>query len=129
MHLAIWIVTALLVGFWTLVAWGVSTLLGLATGAPGLPAEWYEWLGSLPGAVWLDVWMPGWREGLVWAAQVFGAAVGWLGDAAPVLVWVVWGLGAAALVLCAALLSGLVALVRRSSPPPPPAAPMARSPG
>lgn len=127
MHLVIWIVTALLIGLWSLLAYGVATLLGLVVGMNGMPADWYALLTQVPGAAWLDLWLAGWREAIVFSAQALGAVLGWLGSAAPVLVWVMWALGAGMLVLCAALLSGLVALGRRAaSGPGGPSGPPAR---
>ena len=117
MHLAIWIITALLIGLWTLLAYGVGALITLGSGLAGLPADWYALLGRIPGAPWLDDYAPGWREAVVVVAQLLGTVLGWLGDAGPVIMWVLWGLGTLALVLCAALMSGLVALARRVKPP------------
>lgn len=122
MHLAIWIVTALLIGLWSLLAWGAYALLSLATGMPGMPADWYALLAQLPGAAWLDLWLPGWREATVAAAQWAGALFGWLGGALPVVAWVLWGLGTGVVLLCAALLSGVVAIGRRAASARPQAA-------
>lgn len=124
MHLAIWILTAFVIALWTLLAYGTATLVGLAGGMSGMPSEWYALIAQIPGAPWLDLWMPGWREAVVWSAQVLGTVLGWLGGAAPVIVWVLWGLGVGFMVLCAALLSALVAVIRRTTanPPVPPAA-------
>ena len=116
MHLAIWIVAALLVGLWSLLAYGVGTLAGLAAGLSGLPADWYPLLDRIPGAAWMGDWLPGWREAVVAAAQVIGMALGWLGSALPAVVWVAWGRGTVGLVLCAALLSGIAAWARKSAP-------------
>jgi hypothetical protein len=123
MHIAIWAIAALFIGLWTLLAYGVNALLGLGTRLAGMPAGWYELLARMPAGEHLDDWLPGWREATVAAAQALSALLGWLGDAGPVLVWVVWGLGAAGLVLGAALLSGLVVLGRRAAAAAQPAAP------
>lgn len=115
MHLAIWIVTALLLGLWSMLAYGVGALAGLTTGlSSGLPVDWYALLTRIPGAAWLGDWLPGWREAVVAAAQAIGTGLGWLGGALPVIVWVGWGLGAVVLVLCASLLSGLMAWARKA---------------
>lgn len=116
MHIAIWIITALLIGLWSLLAYGVHALVGLGAGLAGMPADWLALVGQIPGTAWLEIWAPWWREALVFAVQSIGALLGWVGSAAPVIVWVLWGLGALALVLCAALLSGLVALARKAAP-------------
>lgn len=115
MHLAIWIVTALVMALWLLLGHGVATLFGLAAGLQGLPAEWYDLLGRVPGAVWMDLWAPGWREAVVQTADVLAALLGWMGAALPVLVWVIFGLGAVGLVGFAVLLSALVAVSRRKT--------------
>jgi hypothetical protein len=116
MHIAIWIIAAILIGLWSLLAWAMHALLGLAAGVGGMPADWYALINQLPGTLWLEVWWPGWRETLVLIAQWSGTLIGWLGSAGPVIVWVLWALGTGVLVLCAALLSGLVALARRAAP-------------
>jgi len=116
MHIAIWVIAAGIVALWSVLAYGVGTLAGLTAGLTGLPADWYELIAGTPGAEWMDMVLPGWREAVVQTAQVLGAVLGWLGGALPVIVWVIWGLGTVGLVLCAALLSGLVALARRASP-------------
>lgn len=117
MQLAIWIVAALLLGLWSLLAYAVGTLLGLAAGlSNGLPADMYALLDHIPGAPWLGEWLPGWREAVVAAAQTIGAGLGWLGGALPAVLWVAWGLGALVLLLFATLLSGIVAWARRAAP-------------
>jgi hypothetical protein len=113
MQLFIWIAAAFFIACWSLLAWGAATLAALGAGVGGLPADWYAWLSDLPGIAWLDVWMPGWREALVWSAQTAGAVLGWVGETGRWVIWIVWGLGTAAMLLCAALVSGLVALMRR----------------
>ena len=115
MHLAIWIVAALLVGMWSLLAYGVGTLAGLAAGLSSLPADLNPLLDRIPGAAWMGDWLPGWREAVLSAAHLVGMALGWLGGALPVVVWGVWGLVTVVLLLCAALLSGIVAWSRRSA--------------
>lgn len=116
MHFAIWIITFLLIGLWSLLAWGTHALLSLA---PALSGPVAPLLDKLPGAPWLDTWVPGWRELTVAMAELTQTVLGWLGGAAPVLVWVLWGVGVAGLVLCALLASGLVAIIRRAIAPGP----------
>ncbi|MBI5721926.1 MAG: hypothetical protein HZC37_29990 [Burkholderiales bacterium] len=116
MHIAIWTIAAVAIGLWSLLAYGVGTLAAQTAGLTGLPAEWYELIAGTPGGEWMDMVLPGWREAVVLSAQALGAALGWLGGALPIIVWVIWGVVAAGLVLSAALLSGLVALARRVAP-------------
>jgi hypothetical protein len=114
MHIAIWLLAALALGLWSLLAWGVATLLGLdpswVTDAGGL-------LQKVPYGEVIEAWVPGWQALLVGTFELARSLLGWLGGFGQVLVWVLWALGAGVVVLCAALLSGLVALVRRSAPP------------
>ena len=120
MHIVIWLLAALALGLWSLLAWGVATLLGLdpswVTDAGGL-------LQKVPYGEVIEDWVPGWQALLVATFEMTRALLGWLGGFGQVLVWVVWAAGAGVVVLCAALLSGLVALVRRSSAPAKPAHP------
>jgi hypothetical protein len=114
MHIAIWLLAALALGLWSLLAWGVATLLGLdpswVTDAGGL-------LQKVPYGEVIEAWVPGWQALLVGTFELARSLLGWLGGFGQVLVWVLWALGAGVVVLCAALLSGLVALVRRSAAP------------
>ena len=117
MHIAIWIVTLLLVGLWTGAAWGLSRLLSL-------DASWVSqiepWLARMPFGGWLETWVPDWLQLAQAALDALQLALGWLGTAAPVLVWILWGGGALLLLLLAAGLSLIVALVRGNMPPPAP---------
>jgi hypothetical protein len=118
MHIAIWIVTLLLVGLWTLASWGLSRLLAM-------DGSWVSqiepWLARMPFGGWLETWFPDWLQVAQVSLDALQAALGWLGATAPLLVWVVWGGGALLLMLAGAALSLLVALIRRTMPPSPPA--------
>lgn len=116
MILAIWIVALLLLGLWSLAGWGVHALL----------VSGVQWVGDLkplldkiPLSAFIEQWVPGWQDGLRLALDLMQAGLGWLGGAAPVLVWVVWGVGSVLLLGLALLLTGVVALVRKSTPPAP----------
>ena len=117
MHIVIWLLAALALGVWSMLAWGLATLLGLdpswVTDAGGL-------LEKMPYGDVIEAWVPGWQALLLALFEVTRALLGWLGGFGLVLVWVVWAVGAGVVLLCAALLSGLVVAVRRSSPPAPP---------
>ena len=109
MHVAIWIIVALSLGFWSVMAWALHALLSHGSG-------WFADLVALadrwPQAVWIDAWIPGWRELLHAALDLTRQALGWLGDAAPWAVWALWGMGALFAVGCGALMSLIVALLR-----------------
>ena len=125
MIIAIWIVTLLIVGLWTLTSWGLASLLAI----DGAWVEQIEpWLARVPFGGWLEGWVPDWltvARALLDTAQ---ALLGWLGGAAPVLVWVLWGAVTLLLLALAGVLTLVVVLIRRnmppqtppSTPPPPP---------
>jgi hypothetical protein len=114
MQLFLWIITALLIALWSLLAWGVQALLGLGSGAG---TDWVALVAQVPGAAWLEVWLPGWRDAAVFGAQSLSTVLGWIGGAGPIIVWVLWGLGTGAMLIGAALLSGLIAIARRAAGP------------
>ncbi len=122
MHIAIWLLTLLLLGLWTLSAWGLAALLGSN-------GDWLThvgpWLAQLPFGGWLETWFPEWLQSARLMLDALQAALSWLGATAPTLVWIAWGVGAALLLLLAAGLSLLVALIRKATaaPPAPPSAP------
>lgn len=106
---AIWIFVVALLGLWSLTSWGLYTLLSLDN----------QWLGELrpllervPFADWLDRWAPGWQALAELSIDAVQVALGALGAAAPVVVWVVWGVGTLVLTGVGVVLSLLVALLR-----------------
>lgn len=108
----IWILAAIALVVWSLVAWGLYRLLTLDP----------QWVGDLkplieriPYGEQIEQWVPGWQELLRTAIDVMQAMLGWVGGAAPWLVGVAWGLGTLLLLGGAALLSWLVSLWRRRS--------------
>ena len=112
MHIVIWLLAALALGLWSLLAWGVATLLGLdpswVTDAGGL-------LKQVPFGEVIEAWVPGWQALLLGSLELARSLLGWLGGFAQVLVWGLWAAGAAVVLLCAGLLSGLVVVMRRST--------------
>jgi len=110
MHIAIWIIVALALGLWSLLAWGVATLLGID---PSWVGDLRPLIDKMPFASLLDVWVPGWQalaRGLIEATQTL---LGWVGSGASVVVWLVWGAGALVVLGAGALLSLIVKLVAK----------------
>lgn len=106
---AIWIFIALGVGLWSLLGWGLHALVSME----------HQWLGDLkpllaevPFGAWLDHVVPGWQTLVELTIDALQWALGWMGAAAPVVVWAIWGLGVLALVAVGAGLSLVVALLR-----------------
>jgi len=119
MILAIWIVTLLVLGLWSLGAWGLHALLVSGVQWAG---ELKPLLDRIPFNAFFERWLPGWQDTVLLVIQLMQALLDWLGGAAPVLVWLVWGVGAVLLLGFSGILTLVVALVRRNSPPPTPPA-------
>lgn len=122
MHIAIWLLALFVLGLWTLLAWAVGALLGL-------DPSWVTDIGTLAGQVpfgaLIEAWIPGWQALLTATLEFTRTALGWLGGFSQVLVWVLWAVGAVVIVVCAGLLSLLVAVIRRNMPQPPKSPPSA----
>ncbi|WP_425261402.1 hypothetical protein ACPOLB_10980 [Rubrivivax sp. RP6-9] len=122
MVIAIWIVTAILLGLWSLTAWGLHGLLMLLSGAAGGAGGWSGDLRPLvdqiPLTPVLDQWLPGWQELLRATLDLAQVLIGWLGGAVPLVSWTVWGLGTAGLLLLAGGLTLVAVLLRNTMPKP-----------
>lgn len=110
MLIALWIFVGLGVAIWSLLGYGLYALLSL---------DHEQWLGELkplieqvPGGAWLERWFPGWQALAELAVEAVQLALGWLGGAAPIVVWAVWGVGTLLLVGGGAVLSLIIVLLR-----------------
>lgn len=110
MLIALWIFVGLGVALWSLLGWGLYALLSL---------DHQQWLGDLkplidqiPGGAWLERWIPGWQALAELSIEAVQLALGWLGAAAPIVVWAVWGVGTLLLVGGGAVLSLIIVLLR-----------------
>ena len=112
MIIAIWLLAALVVAMWSLLAWGVYAVATLDFGTVG---DLGPWMAQVPFGDLLEAWFPQWQDivRLLW--DVLHRSLAWLGKALPVLVWVTWGLGAGGVVLLAGLLTLLVTLLQRKA--------------
>jgi hypothetical protein len=119
MKTAIWIIAALLLGLWSLLTWGVLTVLGLD---PGWVQNAKPLIEQIPYAALIDQWIPGWQPLLLALLDLTHTLLGWLGGAGTVVVWVLWALGAAGLLLLGVVLTLVVAAAQRASRPKPQAA-------
>lgn len=109
---AIWILTALGLIVWSLVAWGVHALLGVD---PAWVGDLAPLIDKIPYGEVIDAWFPGWRDLLQLSLDIGRAVLGWLGGAAPVMVGVIWAVGAVLLLALAGLLHLIVALLTRGA--------------
>ncbi|MBC7941114.1 MAG: hypothetical protein H7Z19_15380 [Chitinophagaceae bacterium] len=118
MHIAIWIIAAMMLGLWSLLAWGVAAVLGLGVLSPEWVGDIKVLIDEMPHADVIEAWLPGWQRLLVACVDMARSLLGWLGAYAPVLMWLVWGTGALFVLGTAAVLSLIVVAVRRYSSPP-----------
>lgn len=113
MIIAIWLLAVVLVGLWSLLAWGLFVLAAVDIGTVG---DLGPWMARVPFGDVLEAWFPQWQDVVRLLWDVLHLSLAWLGKALPVLVWVVWGLGTGGVVLLAGLLTLLVALLQRKAP-------------
>jgi len=110
MVIAIWIVTLIGIGLWSLVAWALYALLGMDAAA--LVGDLRPLIADLPFGAVIEQWVPGWQALLHSTLSLSQTLLGWVGGAAGVIVAVIWGLGTALLVGVAALLTLLLRVLR-----------------
>ena len=118
MLIAIWVLALLGIGLWTLAAWGVNALLTID---PGRLQDLKPLIHEIPFGETIDQWVPGWRALLAVAVDLTQSLVAWIGHAAPWLVWALWGVGTAGMLVLAGIVSLAVVLIRRgmrASEPP-----------
>ena len=116
MVIAVWILTLFSCVLWSLGAWGLHTLLSLDTARVADLKPLIDQLPErLPYAGIIDAWLPGWRDLLKLGVDLMQTVLGWIGSAAPAVVWTVWGLGTLLLLgLAAAATWGIRSLSRSS---------------
>jgi hypothetical protein len=113
MYAAIWIFTFVSLTLWSLASWGLHAVLTI-------DPEWIEDVEALirqvPYADTIERWFPGWRELLGVAMDLAQVVLGWVGSNAPLVAWIVWAVGAIALLGMGGLLSLVVCLLSERKP-------------
>lgn len=109
MLIAIWILTLVGLALWSLAAWGLHALLAVD---PNWVEDVNALLREVPYAEAIDRWFPGWRELLEVLMDVTALVLGWVGTNAPLVAWIVWAVGALALLAGGGLLTLIVCLLR-----------------
>jgi hypothetical protein len=108
MHIAIWIFVFVGWALWSLLAWGLHAVLTI-------DPKWLDDVEALvqrvPYAEVISRWFPGWREILGFAVDVSHAVLGWVGSNAPLVAWIVWGIGTLMLLAAGGLLSLVVCML------------------
>lgn len=111
MIIASWVLTLFVLALWTLASWGLYALLSLDATRLG---ELKPLVDQIPYGEAISQWIPGWQDLLRLSIDLTQTLLGWVGEAAPIVVGVVWGVGAAVIVLVGVLLTLLVRAIRRS---------------
>jgi hypothetical protein len=114
MQILIWALAAVALGFWTLLAWATAWVLGLD---PSVIGNLAARIGDMPGAAWLELWLPGWEPVAVATLELTRDLFAALGTVGVVLVWALWGVGALVIVAGTAVLSFVLRAVRRRTAP------------
>jgi hypothetical protein len=119
MHIVIWIFTLLGWAVWSLLAWGLHALLTI-------DPQWIDdteaLIRNVPYAGVIDRWIPGWQELLHAAMDLTQTVLGWVGSNAPLVAWIVWGIGTLVILAGGGLLSLIVCLLTEKKKPVGPAA-------
>ncbi len=116
-HALVWSVVAVLLAFWSLVAWAAHALVSWPGWRAGNPAAASAWIEQLALPAWLAPWLPAgvfeaFKSAIVASGPLLESVVGSLPIAAAWIVaavWVIWALGTVTLLVLGALGSGLVA--------------------
>jgi hypothetical protein len=113
MYAAIWIFTIVSLVLWSLASWGLHAVLTI-------DPKWVEDVEALirqvPYADTIERWFPGWREMLGVAMDLAQVVLGWVGSNAPLVAWIVWGVGALGLLGTGCVLSLIVCLLSDNKP-------------
>jgi hypothetical protein len=116
MHIAIWIFTFIGLAVWSLLTWGLHALLSID---PKWLDDVEELVRRVPYADLIERWFPGWQQLLDVAMDLAQTVLGWVGSNAPLVAWIVWGIGALMLLSIGGVLSLAVCLLSEKKPAPP----------
>jgi hypothetical protein len=120
-----WLIVLVLLAFWSLGAWALQAITLWSTANAGTLSGHTKVIEDLQVPAWLTVWLPAeWVSAfksiamttVPWVESALSHAPA-LGSGLSVAIWVLWGVGAALLLLLGALLHGVVAMLRRRTHP------------
>jgi len=117
----IWILTLAGLALWSLAAWGLHTLLTID---PGWVEDVDALIRQVPYTDVIERWFPGWQQMVSAAMDLAQVVLGWVGSNAPLVAWIVWGIGALGLLGLGGVLTLFVCLLREKKMPLPAAAPL-----
>ena len=115
-----WFTVFGLLALWSLAAWAFQAVAAWTISQAGVVTAGTGTRVTLPMPEWLAPWVPAELASVISAvgsalAPAIDTVLGWapaLAGALSVLVWVVWGLGSAALIGLGLLISGAIAVLR-----------------
>lgn len=116
-----WFLSFMLLALWSLACWGAHAVTVWAVGSAGAIAGGTATMDAVLLPEWLKVWVPpqlaqelgGVIASVGGVVQAALATVPALSGAVSVLAWVIWGLGALALLALAVGAHVLIAVLRR----------------
>ena len=118
MHYVIWFLTLLGLALWSLLAWGLHAVLSI-------DPQWLDDVEALikrvPYADAIERWFPGWEQMLGVATDLAQTVLGWVGSNAPLVAWIVWGIGTLGILAVGGVLSLVVCLLSEKKKPQRPA--------
>lgn len=109
----IWFLTLVGLALWSLAAWGLHTLLTID---PGWVEDVDALVRQVPYTDAIERWFPGWQQMVSAAMDLAQVVLGWVGSNAPLVAWIVWGIGALGLLGMGALLTLIVCLLEEKKP-------------
>ena len=95
--------------------WGLHALLSID---PQWLDDVEELIKRVPYADVIERWFPGWQQMLAVAMDLAQTVLGWVGSNAPLVAWIVWGIGALMLLAVGGLLSLTDRRLRVGAPKP-----------
>jgi hypothetical protein len=118
-----WFVVFSLFVLWSLGAWAVHAIAGWLTSNAGVLSSGADAVAGIALPQWISVWLsPDIAETLSTTLLMFKPAVEAVLATVPalagglsVVIWVLWGLGVALLIVLGLVGSGLIALLRRQA--------------
>jgi hypothetical protein len=109
----IWILTLIGLAVWSLLTWGLHTLLVID---PRWIDDVEKLIHEIPYADLIDDWIPGWQQLLQVTMDLAQTVLYWVGSNAPLVAWIVWGIGALVILGTGLALTLVVCLLREKKP-------------
>lgn len=116
MLIAVWIIVLLVLSLWSLITWGIHSLLTLD---PSRIDELKPLIEQIPYGEQIDLWLPGWQTLLQFVVDLTRGMFAGIANAAPWLIWALWAIGVVVILLCGGLATLFVVLVRNELKAPP----------